>query len=88
LEYTKALKTVIRAASKNEGEIEIDKESDAYIGKLAIDIKILFNIGKITFVASRTTHKDSLAVHSLLITKRNNMMTWFESKLLIEGLVL
>lgn len=40
LEYTKALKTVVRSMAKTEEEIEIDEENDAYIEKLATDVEI------------------------------------------------
>jgi hypothetical protein len=40
LEYTKALKTVVREASKNEEDTEVDAENDAYIEKLATDVEI------------------------------------------------
>eukprot|EP00980_Cylindrotheca_fusiformis_P003448 scaffold770_cov109-Cylindrotheca_fusiformis.AAC.15 len=46
LEYTKALKTVVREAasstttSSDEDMAEVDEENDAYIAKLAIDVEI------------------------------------------------
>mmetsp|Transcript_44337 Transcript_44337/g.106809 ORF Transcript_44337/g.106809 Transcript_44337/m.106809 type:complete len:138 (-) Transcript_44337:159-572(-) len=40
VEYTKALKTVVRAAAKTEEETEVDEENDAYIKKLATDVEI------------------------------------------------
>jgi len=40
LEYTKALKTVVRSLAKTEEEIEIDEENDAYIEKLATDVEM------------------------------------------------
>lgn len=40
LEYTKALKTVVRSAAKTEEETEVDAENDAYMIKLATDVEI------------------------------------------------
>lgn len=40
LEYTKALKTVVRAAAATAEETEIDQENDAYIEKLATDVEL------------------------------------------------
>ncbi|CAJ1945976.1 unnamed protein product [Cylindrotheca closterium] len=40
LEYTKALKTVVRSAAKTEEETEVDGENDAYMEKLATDVEI------------------------------------------------
>lgn len=40
LEYTKALKSVVRAASTSEEDTEIDEENDAYIETLATDVEI------------------------------------------------
>lgn len=40
IEYTKALKTVVRSAAETEEETEVDQENDAYMEKLATDVEI------------------------------------------------